>query len=425
VRASFVCSAAVVALLLAGEARAADYGGPEFVRVTGQSLNVLAMHQQVALAQLVLDDTFPYFELTTRAMPATFVLSDGQRTDGGLARVGFGFGAGVGQPSEVAAFASLQMDLAGVVEFPAILVPHSQIAASTGQVVATAGVAVRGWQLSGGVFVDGGFQGLDAQGRIPAPGTLTPSFRQGTPRDVVARGEAPEGRDKVQPMFVLSSAAGFSSGASLGRELGDAGGAYLAALRSQLAPAALMDRLDLREAGVPLLGLDVLDAGEDYWGEQNPWTVDTARPDDIPEYAAPNAGPDTWQTSAGWDDIGGTGLRLRAVTQLAPTPLFRMGEAAWLGRFDVGGDGALVAGGRGAVFRRVDRHEACGDAFLAVGRVGDRPGRQAWVTASWSYNSPDSTTFFPIPRAHVLGVQFARGPVEATRPLLPIIPEVE
>lgn len=45
-----------------------------------------------------------------------------------------------------------------------------------------------------------------------------------------------------------------------------------------------------------------------------------------------------------------------------------------------------------------------------------------WLALSYSYNSPDSGTFLPIPDVHVIGFQIVYGPVEMARPLLPIMP---
>jgi len=47
------------------------------------------------------------------------------------------------------------------------------------------------------------------------------------------------------------------------------------------------------------------------------------------------------------------------------------------------------------------------------------------ITLSYSYNTPESTTFLPIPGAHVVGAQWIYGPSEMGRPLVPLIPKVE
>jgi len=44
-----------------------------------------------------------------------------------------------------------------------------------------------------------------------------------------------------------------------------------------------------------------------------------------------------------------------------------------------------------------------------------------WMTVSYSYNTPDSATFLPIPNAHVAGVQWIYGRPEMGRPLVPLL----
>lgn len=47
------------------------------------------------------------------------------------------------------------------------------------------------------------------------------------------------------------------------------------------------------------------------------------------------------------------------------------------------------------------------------------------VALSYSYNSPDNTTFLAIPQAHVFGVQIALGPSEMANPLVPLVRAVD
>ncbi|MCK6536574.1 MAG: hypothetical protein L6Q84_26685 [Polyangiaceae bacterium] len=116
------------------------------------------------------------------------------------------------------------------------------------------------------------------------------------------------------------------------------------------------------------------------------------------------------------DDLATLGIRLRAVTQVSPEPLLRLAEVGYAYRGD-----PLRVGGRAVGFRRGDAYVASGEGFAGFGTTAteDSPGFS--VTASYSYNVPDSVTFYAIPNASVFGLQFTAGPEELARPIIPLV----
>ncbi|MBI4815152.1 MAG: hypothetical protein HY791_02765 [Deltaproteobacteria bacterium] len=204
-------------------------------------------------------------------------------------------------------------------------------------------------------------------------------------------------------------------------------------------PEKLAQRLGLSPWLTPLLGLARYAAGVDYYrdlAEGAETVADAGR------------APSAYEVQLGVDDLFQLGLGLKAGAQVSPTPLRRLAQLEFHNGFYVDitehTSASVVGGLRALIFRRGARYVPSTDAYLALGlsaafgeeasssneleEVGEpdsnwrvRPAASYWVTASYSYNSPDSVTFFPIPDAHVIGLQLVVGALELARPLVPIV----
>lgn len=414
-------------------ALAETYYGPELADLARQTVDVMRLHQHVMAQQLALDETPAYLELTLRSTPATFQFDDGAKMRAGISRVGLSMGAGFGNPTTgFAGFVGLQVDSVASTQFP------NPFAGTTegegfdyGQGLLHAGLAAEGFQVTYGLMMSGDqASGLSPQGYFTRQGR---SYRDGTPEDV-----RPTSELSYSHFITFTQAEGVSFGATLAEVASHASaaardprGTVLAALRAEFAPARLMERLELRERlGIPGIGLDRYAAEIDYWGDRyhevkrqaeeianGTRLGDGSDPADAP--AAPNARSETWELPLFLDDIAGTGLRVRIVPQLRPTLKLRAFEGSYRYQTE-----RLKVGARSFAFQRGKRITGSAEGYLAfqpeffkyMSLFG-----VPWMTVSYSYNTPDSATFLPIPNAHVAGVQWIYGRPEMGRPLVPLL----
>lgn len=402
-------------LLLARPASAQTYYGPEVAALARQSVDVMKMHTYAMRAQLALDRAPMYLELTFRGTPARFRFDDGRTLKAGLSRLGFGAGLGVGQPrSGVAGFLGAQGDYAYVSEFPVLFSRPKEFRSGTQQLMLYGGFAVHGFQVSGGIVARTGFNGLNRQGFFTAGNGA--GVRPGAPPDAIAGGasESREEQTSVAPFVSFTQAEGVTAGLSFARIKQEAA-TRLAALRTEVAPERLAKTLS--NAFIPGLGFDHFAQGIDYYGdtfaqmrsiaERNAAGLPTVSADSIPV-------PATSLIPVGLYDIAQTGLSLRQVTQVSPNALFRQAGLSYVFRYEQ----MFRAAARADLFKRGDGFTG---SFEAYGAFAPTDKFSAWVTVSYSYNTPDAATFLPIPNAHVLGIQWVFGPPEMARPLVPLM----
>lgn len=404
-------------------ALAETYYGPEIVGLARQTIDVMKLHQHVIQQQLALDETPAFFELALRSMPATLQFDDGGRTSVGITRAGLSTGFGFGKPrTGLAAFAGIQADLVATTDFPNFFTAKDGF--EVGQGTFYAGLAAHGFQATYGMMMETSGRGLNPQGYFTRK---QHGFRPGTPPEITETGTVDE---RSTTYFTLSQAEGITLGATLA-SLGGEASMKLAALRGELAPARLIDRLGLRETlGVPGIGFERYSAEIDYWGDRFSETrrMAEALANGLPGAQAPSPGQssksessETWEIPIFLDDIAGTGLRARVVPQVKPRVKLRAVEAAYRYRRE-----NLKAGLRAFAFQRGESFNASAETYVAL-----RPDLfkyfsifgVPWLTVSYSYNAPESATFLPIPNAHVFGAQWVYGPPEMGRPLVPLVAE--
>lgn len=358
--------------------------------------------------QMERDQTEFAYEGVLRTMSARFQLNDGRVVTGQLERIGGGYWWGHGHPrTGVAFFSAAQMDV-GIAE--------------TGKVadaivfdgLLLTGVAYEG--LSAAVGLRGGFiSGMTADGQFTSGDAGAISYRPGAPGNAIPQ---PSGGKVEKLRFggvvtAVEHAEGVSLGAVLDRASAGSSG-FLAAMLALVQPAALMERAGARDFGVPGLGLNRISEEIDYYGDTLSATRDRVA-QGLPAPPRRLSAP-IYEIPAVVDDLATLGIRLRAVTQVSPEPLFRLAEVGYAYRGD-----PLRVGGRAVGFRRGDSYVASGEGFAGFGTTAteDSPGFS--VTASYSYNVPDSVTFYAIPNASVFGLQFTAGPEELARPIIPLV----
>lgn len=398
--------AIVVVCSVAGArpARAETFSGPEFTALARQSIDLMRAQHYRIKGQLDRDVSDYFYEATVRYAPGMrFVNNDGVLADGGLERLGGGYWFGTGKPrTGVAFFSTAQLD-AAIADGRS---DHGFKDAMIFDGILMAGMSAKGFTLMGGAR--GGFTaGLDRSGRfaLTQQAAATPDTERRT--DFRFNGW----------VFNFEQAEGLSLGAVLGDAVSqDVAGAasrqrVLAAVRGLLQPESLMRRAGIRAFGAPAVGVDRIDGGIDYYGDIARRASGT-NPSRAPLVEVPVL----------VDDLASVGIRVRAVTQVSPRPLFRLAELGYVRWTD-----GLHGGGRTVVFRSADRYVGSGEAFVGytlttTEKKGDGSSAPpVAATLSYSYNVPDTVTFFPVRDAHVIGLQFTVGSPLLARPIVPLV----
>jgi hypothetical protein len=389
-------------------AAAETYTGAEFTTLARQSIDVMRMQHYRLQGQMAIDRSQFFLESTGRFLKARIRLNDGKEMDAVLERLGGGYWWGDGHPrTGFAWFSAFQSDVA-------IATTAKKAAdAVIYDGLLFAGIAYQG--LTVGAGVRGGFtSGMDADGAFTLHSNTDSavSSRPGAPSNAILPTQARAPVDKFRFggfVATIEHAEGVSLGAVLDRSIDTS---PLTAARALFQPEPLMRRLHLRSFGVPGVGIDRIVPGVDYYND----AFEAARQAAAQGLPAPTPSANaTWEVPFVIDDLASIGLRVRTVTQVAPSTLFRLGEVGWSQS-----DQVLRAGGRMVGFRRGDKYVAAGEAFVG-GRVWSMEHGDSAITISYSYNVPDSVTFFPIPNAHVWGFQWTVGPEQFGRPLVPML----
>ncbi len=137
----------------------------------------------------------------------------------------------------------------------------------------------------------------------------------------------------------------------------------------------------------------------------------------------------TTDFALGADDVLRGGLRWRTV--INQDGRLRIAELGYVEEVRNGEFGFLL-GARAMAVNRTGTHEPSAEGFLKASYMRSEPDVDdkavpSWVgvAVSYSYNTPDSATFIPIPKAHVMGIQVIYGPTEVAKPLIPLVRAVE
>jgi len=387
--------------------------GPEVVDVVRSNADVMRVHQWFMRTAMDVDSAPGYVsDGIARYMPGKFRTSNGQVFNGTLVRITGTSSGGWGQPrTGRALFGGFSGDVALV------------DAASGGYRAQNIdgffffGGSYHGVMATVGVRFISGWTNLDAAHRFTF-GSSGPQvlFRPGTP-DEVTRTESTEALRPKQwaaPLLNIHHAEGATLGGAfevVERQLPDGtytAGRTLSALRGLLEPEPWIRRIGARYLGVPLVGLERYAAGVDRWGEHGKEARIAHNEGRTPP---PSSDKAQYEIPFGADDVMSTGLRLVGIVAVYPQSFLREVEAAW-----AYSTGPLEAGAKAFVFRRSGKYETAAEAFAAWA-----PGPYFRIALSYSYNVPETTTFFPIPNASVFGMQFTFGDNRFARPIVPLL----
>lgn len=395
-----------------------------------RSIDLVEDHLVFLQHQALRDSTLMYVDGTARWAPGRALLNDGQTVPANLSRTGLGFGGGFGRPSRVALFAGVTWDIIAL-SGPAFSGIRGFGAPAAGQALLFLGGAVYGVQVSYAARysgMGGGDFGRDPAGNFQSRSAQEEGvdFRPGTPSEV--RNEDAGGNREFDVLTVYDDHLGVFAAATWTNEWQYTGEPRrkLSEVRAHLQPLRLWARDFVETFGLPAAGVTRLDPLRDYYQEGDVYQEvasleeRAAEPEDEPAAE--------YEVDFGSDDVLAGGLRWRARGQVAPSVRFRRAEVGLVREVGLGKQ-ALRVGARAHAVYRGDTIEPAGDAFVQLSSASTEMSvlgaQRASFALSYSYDSPDTTTFLPIPNAHVFGVQVLIGDPEASKPLIPLVRTVE
>lgn len=381
-------------LLLGNSAAGQTYTGPEVKAAVDPSIDILKDQVSFMSIQDRYDAVLGYASMTVRFAPMRFAHDDGTRVSAVGSRTATMFGAGFGSTSGFGVYFGAWTD---VVQMG----PDKNQAV---QGIAFAGVSFVGFQLAYDYFLKSRFSGLDGYGNFGDSKGAVPYYSYAPGGGVYA--------DQIggsKDAFV----AYHESGASLVvvRDTRPES-TTVSEVRAQLQP--LKPWLE-SQYGLPIVAIQKLADWKSYGDPTNSAQV----------FQKPQASSGSpYEVELGSDDLLHEGIRVHAVMRVSPTASFRRAELAKYTDF---ADEHATFAARAFAFHNDDGVHAGLDVYLryAFSRAGkprqEPVGLPFAVAASYSYNSPDASTFVPLPYAHVFGVQLVLGVPDLAKPLVPIV----
>ncbi len=405
-----------------------------------QSVDVVRDHQIFLAAQNYHDALLGYFGVSSRWAPGRFLLNDGSRVAGNLMRTQMNLGFGLGSLEGFGFFLGMNSDFVTVT---APEPPESFSPPAAGEVFTFLGLSLYDVQITYGQstrITETTALGRDPFGNFQHTGASDEMrMRPGTPYGVEAAANG-QPSDTTVLSFYENRSGGFLSLAwadvdqwevrdtptgprsvYLGVE------PELSALRLGVQPLKYLPEALYQTVGVPEVALRKLNAARDYYQEAKELN-DIATADAL---SAPNLSlDDPYEFELGFDDVLEAGFRWRVVQQLSPSYAFRRAEVGYVEQFDIGSRSWLRVAAQGISYSQAGGLTHAFESYVAFAPIARVAQKGAFklplsVSASYSYNSPDTGTFLPIPDAHVFGVQFLLGYPETAKPLVPLVRAVE
>lgn len=424
--------AAGVWLLPSSASAQERYDATTLEAVIGQNVNVMAAHQRLLRAQSLTNFQGFYYGISGKVAPAKYTMSDGTTEEGGLARNLLVLG-GRGGDRELGFYGGLQLDWATASGFPNPFQAIGQdngnrgtVVAGAGELVFHGGLSVSGVSIAGGFLLQASRYDADPAGRFirnGLPDEVEREFRPGSPESLESLGQQTHGTYFVN----LDYDEGYFLGALVGKadEVRKDGERVqqttVSAVRALAQPYDLIRSMKLPEAvGFPGLGLNRYAPGVDYYGDRFQQVKDAAETGAAPPATRDDA---IYEIPLVSDQLGGLPIATRVIGQVSPTPMFRLADVS----VHAPENDYVRAGARAMFFKRGDGYTGSFDAYGGLYMTLDEsPGENRnyeaglAVLLAYSYNSPDSTTFVPLPNAHVFGIQVSVGLPEALPPPVPI-----
>jgi hypothetical protein len=381
-------------LVVAKTADAQTYTLHQVDEALAESLDIMKDHVRFLATQDQYDTSLAYYALTYRVAPVRLATNDGQTGRTAFMRLNQNIGVGFGRPRDFSVFGGAWVDIVGG-NVPGTF--EGQQVAANGLLFL--GLGLHGFQLTYGELARAPFT-HDLFGNFPT---------------TEAQGEAGgEGRTQAFSAY-------HSTGASLvviRTMIEDEW--KLAEVRAQLQP---LTRWAGKTAGLPMIAVQKLAGFHSYYGDVQ---GDPTRPSDAQSADLAGTFPSTetpYELEFGSDDLFGEGLRAHLVTRVSPSFALRRGELGWYRDVD-----RFTFAGRATAFSRADSAQFSGDTFVRFALGTPKRHTIGWpvsVSASYSYNSPETLTFLPLPYAHVFGFQFIVGVPETGKPVVPIVRATE
>ncbi len=407
-------SVCALATLFASRSNAVEtYTGETFLSLARQSADVMHLALEQQRYELERDKVAGLSAmLSLRASPAQFLLNNGGVVAGGLARYGMVAGTGGGKPSSgFSWFVGLHADRASTSGWGNFLEDNKKLDASYEQYLFTARLAYQGFSLSYG-YIWQRTEGLNSFGQFGAE----PNWRPGTPEEV--RGTVKDTANNAgSHTFSLRHGIGVGLGAAITEVQKVAANQAmqsaqeLAALKLTASPENL-----LRDIALLHLSIDRFAESIDYYRDRSIAVRDAIASGSSVAETPKGA---LYQVPLGFDDLFGF-IHARLVPEVSPKAQLRQAMAGIVLQTDSDeGEGLgnlrLFAGARAGAVNRNGRYNVSFDSGAGFVSYG--------VSAAlvYSYNTPDPINYFPIPNAHVLGLQIGWQAAMPTVQGMPIV----
>lgn len=425
----------LLSVVLAGSAQAAEPYVAESLRpYLNNEVNALELNHLFLQSMLEMDRIPVTVGTAVRASPAQYRRMDGKITDAGLAKNLYTLSLGLGHPRT--GFGAFVGGIASNIrpsDFPNIWAlsgdGNELIRASGTSAVFFGGLAYKGTVLQLALHrTELGFDASAAGLFVPGGCNLQTGCSGRLPREFAPVESPPVsyGNRKNALLINLENGDGYHAEALIGsvEDIADTGEMLrrkaLAAAKVLGMPKGLIPE-QIGRAGA---GLNLYDKAVDYYGDRSVDVQQAAQQNEPPP--ATDKRPMLELPLVG-GDLGETGLQARVVPQILPVPTLRLLEVGISHEGALGNTFVPSLGGRAKVFKRGKAYQPSVDAFagllLSYGDLSHEVARGVSVVASYSFNSPDSLTFVPIPGTHVLGLQMIVGNATALPPPLPIMRE--
>lgn len=381
--------------------------GAEVKLAVDPSIDILKDHTAFQAQQDRYDAMLGYLVMTERFSPLKFALDDGTKVSRVGHRAATMIGGGYGSTSTAGFYVGAWTDWI-------TMGPSGNDAV---QGLLFGGVALYGFQASYSYFLKQRLNGIDAYGNFGDGKGGVPYYSYipggGSYEDQI------EGSKDAIALY-------HTSGASLVvvRDTKATGGSKVSEVRAQLQP---LQRWLPRDFGLPMIAVQKLDEARAFARDTRDFARAISQPGKLLESTAqqqrqqvPSKG-DPYEVEVGGDDLFDMGVRAHALVRVYPDPAFRRGE---LGAYRDIDDFTVAL--RSFAFMRDDSLSLSLDSFVRWSIVP--PGEEELgfpfaVAASYSFNSPESTTFVPLAHAHVFGVQLVLGAPDLAKPIVPIVRE--
>lgn len=431
-RASLVGVASVVTFGMGAAAHAQPLTRDTLKPLLIADVNALQANRYFLQSMIALNSTPFTIGYGTQQARVDYLRIDGAVVPGSLSKDQFVLSAGYGRPATgFAMYGVLNFVGATAGNFPKPPMTNINsiaIRATNASVVAALGLAYKGWVLQASWHYHELRVHADQYGRLTScgdegfgcPQNLYPS-RPGAPEPILLDSNKETASSR---MIMLENKGGYSAGAifaDFAQALPDGTREHLtrlAALRVLAQPNAIFEKLG-SFLGV---GLNTYARQLDYYGDKLKARQDAAREQKPP----PQNDKGIVEIPLLADHIAKLGFIGRIVLQAYPKPLPRLAEIGYLHAGNEVASFVPHVGARAKVFRRGDEAAFSCDAyagffFMTSRSTQEHEGRGFSVFGHYSYNSPDASTFVPLPDSHVIGLQLVWGNPAALAPPIPSV----